>query len=106
MLRVENLTYRIGPRVLLDGANAAINAGHRVGFVGRNGTGKTTVLKLITGGLQPDGGGVDRGGIHRTALRHASSQQHVTQSGTRPSGVADRANAPFQPFHAHRHAWT
>ena len=59
MLRVENLTYRIGPRVLLDGANAAINAGHRVGFVGRNGTGKTTVLKLITGGLQPDGGGVD-----------------------------------------------
>ena len=51
MLRVENLTYRIGPRVLLDGANAAINAGHRVGFVGRNGTGKTTVLKLITGGL-------------------------------------------------------
>jgi len=59
MLRVENLTYRIGPRVLLDGANAAINAGHRVGFVGRNGTGKTTVLKLITGGLQPDGGDIE-----------------------------------------------
>jgi ATP-binding cassette, subfamily F, member 3 len=58
MLRVDNLTYRIGPRVLLDSANAAINAGHRVGLVGRNGTGKTTLLKLITKQLQSDGGDI------------------------------------------------
>ena len=56
MLRIENLTYRIGPRVLLDQASAVINPGHRVGMVGRNGTGKTTLLRLITGGLDPDGG--------------------------------------------------
>ncbi len=59
MLRIDNLTYRIGPRVLLDSASAAINAGHRVGFVGRNGTGKTTVLKLITKTLQVDGGDIE-----------------------------------------------
>src|SRR5690242_14519727 len=59
MLRIENLTYRIGPRVLLDQASVAINEGHRVGLVGRNGTGKTTLLKLITGALEPDGGGID-----------------------------------------------
>ncbi|MGE5538965.1 MAG: ABC-F family ATP-binding cassette domain-containing protein [Gemmatimonas sp.] len=60
MLRIENLTYRIGPRVLLDGADAAINEGHRVGFVGRNGAGKTTLLRLIAGTLEPDAGRIDR----------------------------------------------
>ncbi|MCB2106721.1 MAG: ABC-F family ATP-binding cassette domain-containing protein [Rhodobacteraceae bacterium] len=56
MLRLDRLTYRIGPRVLLDGTGAAINAGHRVGLVGRNGTGKTTLLRLITGTLSPESG--------------------------------------------------
>ncbi|MDX2145284.1 MAG: ABC-F family ATP-binding cassette domain-containing protein [Rhodospirillaceae bacterium] len=56
MLRIDNLTYRIGPRVLLNDTSVAINAGHRVGLVGRNGTGKTTLLKLITGALSVDGG--------------------------------------------------
>ena len=59
MLRIENLTYRIGARVLLDGTSAAINAGHRVGLVGPNGVGKTTLLKLITGELAPDEGGIE-----------------------------------------------
>ena len=56
MLRIEDLTYRIGQRILIDGGSADINAGHRVGLVGRNGTGKTTLLHLITGALEPDGG--------------------------------------------------
>src|SRR4051812_17201612 len=59
MLRINTLTYRIGGRVLLDEASAAINAGHRVGLVGRNGTGKTTLLKLLIGALSPDGGGIE-----------------------------------------------
>jgi ATP-binding cassette, subfamily F, member 3 len=59
MLRIDNLTYRIGPRVLLDAASAMINQGHRVGLVGRNGTGKTTLLRLITDALEPDEGSVE-----------------------------------------------
>jgi ATP-binding cassette subfamily F protein 3 len=59
MLNISNLTYRIGARVLLDDTGAAINAGHRVGLVGRNGTGKTTLLKLITGALSPSDGSID-----------------------------------------------
>ncbi len=58
MLVIDDLTYRIGPRVLLDGATAAIDAGHRVGLVGRNGTGKTTLLRLIAGSLEADGGSI------------------------------------------------
>ncbi|MEE2655929.1 MAG: ABC-F family ATP-binding cassette domain-containing protein [Pseudomonadota bacterium] len=56
MLRIEGLTHRIGPRTLFENAEAAINEGHRVGFVGRNGTGKTTLLNLIIGNLIPDTG--------------------------------------------------
>ncbi|MHB1217442.1 MAG: ABC-F family ATP-binding cassette domain-containing protein [Alphaproteobacteria bacterium] len=59
MLRIENLTYRIGARVLLDGASASIDTGHRVGLVGRNGTGKTTLFKLIMGELDSDGGDIE-----------------------------------------------
>ena len=59
MLNISNLTYRVGARMLIDGANVAINPGHRVGLVGRNGTGKTTLLRLITGELSPGGGEIE-----------------------------------------------
>ena len=56
MLRIDDLTYRIGGRVLFDRASVTVNAGHHVGFVGRNGVGKTTLLRLITGTLEPESG--------------------------------------------------
>lgn len=59
MLRFNNLTYRIGARILLDEAEATISPGHRVGMVGRNGAGKTTLLRLITGELSVAGGSID-----------------------------------------------
>ena len=58
MLRLDQITYRIGPRTLFDGASATINPGHRVGFVGRNGTGKTTLLGMLTGVTEPDSGSI------------------------------------------------
>ena len=56
MLTIENLTYRIGGRLLLERASLALPAGHHAGLVGRNGTGKTTLLKLIAGELHADTG--------------------------------------------------
>ena len=52
MLKINNLTYRIGDRILLDQVNAVINPGMKVGLVGRNGTGKTTLFRLIINKLQ------------------------------------------------------
>jgi ATP-binding cassette subfamily F protein 3 len=59
MLKIANITYRVGPRELFERASVAINEGHKVGLVGRNGTGKTTLLKLVTGALELDGGAIE-----------------------------------------------
>ena len=56
MLHITDLTYRLGPRMLFDGASAAIPTGARTGFVGRNGTGKTTLFRMIAGDLSPESG--------------------------------------------------
>jgi ATP-binding cassette, subfamily F, member 3 len=56
MLNISEMTFRIGGRVLLEDASASLPTGHKVGLVGRNGTGKSTLLKLILGDLVPESG--------------------------------------------------
>jgi ATP-binding cassette subfamily F protein 3 len=56
MLQISDLIYRLGPRLLFDGAAATLPAGARVGFVGRNGVGKTTLFRLIAGEIAPEAG--------------------------------------------------
>jgi ATP-binding cassette subfamily F protein 3 len=56
MLTIQDLTYRIAGRTLFDNTSFNLSAGHRVGLVGPNGTGKSTLFKLISGELTPDGG--------------------------------------------------
>ncbi|MBI2399091.1 MAG: ATP-binding cassette domain-containing protein [Xanthomonadales bacterium] len=58
MLSFSNLRLRRGPRVLIDGLSATIHRGQRVGFVGRNGTGKSSLFAMILGEIQPDQGDV------------------------------------------------
>jgi ATP-binding cassette, subfamily F, member 3 len=56
MLQIQDLTFRIGARLLFDRASAALPEGARVGFVGRNGVGKTTLFRMIAGEIGPEGG--------------------------------------------------
>jgi len=56
MLTIAGLTYRIAGRTLLDEASVQIPDGWKVGLVGRNGTGKSTLLDLVRGVLHADGG--------------------------------------------------
>ncbi|MFQ8430573.1 ABC-F family ATP-binding cassette domain-containing protein [Amaricoccus sp. W119] len=56
MLAFKNISFTLEGKKLFDDCSALIPAGHKVGFVGRNGTGKTTLFKLIRGELALDGG--------------------------------------------------
>ncbi len=56
MLRFDNVTLRRGSRILLNAASFSIHPGWRVGLTGRNGSGKTSLLALISGESQLDGG--------------------------------------------------
>ena len=56
MLRISDITYSVEGRPLFEGASATIPTGHKVGLVGRNGTGKTTLFRLIKGELALEGG--------------------------------------------------
>ena len=58
MLHINDLTYRLGPRILFDQASAALPDNARIGLVGRNGTGKTTLFRMISGELAPESGSV------------------------------------------------
>ncbi|HJN25623.1 MAG TPA: ABC-F family ATP-binding cassette domain-containing protein [Rhodospirillales bacterium] len=58
MLHINDLTYRIGGRVLFDQASVALPAGHKAGLVGRNGTGKSTLFKMILDEVHPDTGSI------------------------------------------------
>ena len=56
MIDINDITLRFGGRLLFDGASAHISDGQRVGLTGRNGTGKTTLFKMIQGLLPCDDG--------------------------------------------------
>ncbi len=58
MLFVNNLTFRIAGRTLLENTSISITAGMRVGLVGPNGTGKSTLFKLVSGEYHADGGDI------------------------------------------------
>ena len=60
MLSVQNLTVRLGGRAIIDGASATLPPRGCVGLIGRNGAGKSTMMKVMAGTIDPDGGSIER----------------------------------------------
>ena len=58
MISVENLHKSFAGQILFEGANFKLNPKERLGLVGRNGQGKTTLLKMIVGAEKPDSGNI------------------------------------------------
>jgi ATP-binding cassette subfamily F protein 3 len=58
MISINDLTFLIGSRALYDEANWHIKPGERIGLIGANGTGKSTLLKIIVGEYAPSSGSV------------------------------------------------
>lgn len=95
-ISAQNLRVAFGGRPLLENANLQIERGERVGLLGRNGEGKSTLLAVLAGALEPDAGVVSRESGIRVALL---AQQlpggldgtvgDVIRSGLRGHGEAD-----------------
>ncbi|HET8817986.1 MAG TPA: ABC-F family ATP-binding cassette domain-containing protein [Xanthomonadaceae bacterium] len=67
MISFRNFALRRGERLLLSDVDLALHAGYRVGVVGRNGTGKSSLFAALMGQLEPDKGDVDVPGRARIA---------------------------------------
>ncbi len=59
MLKIKNLSLAFGDQVIFNKCNTDIKYGERIGLVGQNGTGKSTLLRILTGELEPTDGIID-----------------------------------------------
>ncbi len=76
LLGAEQLRVEYPTRVVLDGVTVGVGDGDRIGVVGRNGDGKSTLLRILAGKQEPDGGRVTRrGGITLGMLDQADELQ-------------------------------
>jgi ATP-binding cassette subfamily F protein uup len=82
LVNLENVGKSYGTTVVLDGVSLGVGEGERIGVVGRNGGGKSTLLKLMIGAEPPDTGRVTRTGGLRIAA--------VDQRGNLPAGTTVR----------------
>ena len=60
LLGAEALHLEVPTRVVFDGVSVGVDEGDRIGIVGRNGDGKSTLMRLLAGTMQPDDGRVTR----------------------------------------------
>jgi ATP-binding cassette, subfamily F, member 3 len=59
LIAAANIRHTYGDDIILDGVSISIEAGERIGLVGRNGSGKSTLLKILGGVITPDAGSVN-----------------------------------------------
>jgi ATP-binding cassette, subfamily F, member 3 len=68
IVATDIVKYHGGDMKVLSGATLSVEAGEKVGLVGRNGVGKTTLLEILAGNSEPDGGSVDHPGGARVGM--------------------------------------
>jgi len=90
LLGAEALHLRYPTRVVFSDVTVGVNEGDRIGIVGRNGDGKSSLLGMLTGAVTPDAGRVTRrGGLQVVALEQADSLDPAADVGS--ALVGDRA---------------
>ena len=87
LIGLRSIEKYYGGRAVLRGLEMNVNAGVRIGLVGANGTGKSTLLRLLAGTEEVDGGEV----IRRRGLSVASLPQYVEGDGRTPMDVVRAA---------------
>lgn len=80
MISVKNVIKRFGPQVVLNGVSIDIQPGKTTAIVGPSGVGKSVLLKLIMGILEPDSGEILIGGDNMTAARSERARNRIRES--------------------------
>lgn len=83
LLNLENVSKSHGLKTLLDGVSLGVGSGDRIGVVGLNGGGKSTLLSILSGADTPDSGRVS----HNNELRMATVAQDSEMTGSTVGGV-------------------
>ncbi len=99
LLSVSNLGKEFSERTLFRGVNFEVGERDKIGLVGDNGCGKTTLFRLLTGEYTPDAGGV----VRSREARIGYMQQHVCTDGGRT--LWDEVEAVFAPVMAMEREW-
>ncbi|WP_029431168.1 ABC-F family ATP-binding cassette domain-containing protein [Blastococcus sp. URHD0036] len=97
LVNLERVSKAHGTTVILDDVSLGVAAGERIGIVGRNGGGKTTLLSVLTGVEEPDSGRVTRRGDLAMGV--------LDQSGTLPPGTTVRDVVLPTTRFASEHEW-
>ena len=102
LISLDDVSTAFGHVPLLDHANLLVDSGERVAVIGRNGTGKSTLLRMLSGELPPDAGTIWRA----PNLRAARLVQDATTSSTQSvfDVVADGLGALRDLVTAYHHA--
>lgn len=103
LISLENISHSYGLKTLLDRVSLGLNTGERVGVVGLNGGGKSTLLRILYGSTQPDEGRVTR----NNGLRMAMVTQDVLQEALEDDTLADLTveKAVLDPVASHTYQW-
>ncbi|MFZ2529485.1 MAG: ABC-F family ATP-binding cassette domain-containing protein [Rhodococcus sp. (in: high G+C Gram-positive bacteria)] len=96
LINLEQVSKSFGVKPLLDSVSLGVEEGERIGVVGLNGGGKTTMLEVLAGLEEPDSGRVSRVGGLRLAV--------VTQRGVLPAG-ATVGDVVLGPLGVAEHEW-
>src|ERR1700759_2872893 len=76
MLNFQDVAIRRGPRLLFSGATFGLFRGEKIGITGENGSGKSSLLSLVRGDLQPDAGTFEM--PSNLAIAHVSQELDAT----------------------------
>ncbi len=104
MIEFSNVSKRYGPQTILDGVSFRIHAGERLGIVGSNGAGKSTIFNLIVGDGTPDQGAIHVArhaelGYMRQELEAVEAGLTLLESVARPTGSLQRIHDELHALH-------
>src|SRR3546814_16419903 len=86
LISLNAVDYSVGGPLLLERVDLAIETGERIALIGRNGDGKSTLLRLLDGELKPDDGEVRREGGVSVARREQAGPAAAAGNDGRASG--------------------